>query len=209
MGEAFLYLEAVAASHSARPRDWKQWITSFYYQSWTSPTCFTACVFAICSAGFTHVLVPSLNPWQDHKLLYGKEVINSYRNKPLDDTLPDVFAVSEAAFTNLRTERKDQTILVSGDSGSGKTESTKFMMQYLAAVAHHTAMTANIEQQVPPIPSPSSFSPTSCLHVERIFHHPFLAPAFSLLFCVRVLECCFTGGIPVLKASCMCVHVCE
>jgi myosin heavy subunit len=35
-----------------------------------------------------------------------------------------------------QTEHKDQTILVSGDSGSGKTESTKFMMQYLAAVAH-------------------------------------------------------------------------
>ena len=41
-----------------------------------------------------------------------------------------------------------QTILVSGDSGSGKTESTKFMMQYLAAVANHTLATANTEQQV-------------------------------------------------------------
>ena len=48
----------------------------------------------------------------------------------------------------MQTARRDQTILVSGDSGSGKTESTKFMMQYLAAVAHHTAVTANTEQQV-------------------------------------------------------------
>jgi len=48
----------------------------------------------------------------------------------------------------VQTARKDQTILVSGDSGSGKTESTKFMMQYLAAVAHHTETTANTEQQV-------------------------------------------------------------
>ena len=48
----------------------------------------------------------------------------------------------------VQTARRDQTILVSGDSGSGKTESTKFMMQYLAAVAHHTAVTANTEQQV-------------------------------------------------------------
>ena len=48
----------------------------------------------------------------------------------------------------MQMARRDQTILVSGDSGSGKTESTKFMMQYLAAVAHHTAVTANTEQQV-------------------------------------------------------------
>lgn len=107
----------------------------------------------------TGPILVALNPWQDLNL-YQQQVLNSYRNKPLDDTLPHVFAISEAAFKNLQTERKDQTILVSGDSGSGKTESTKFMMQYLAAVAHHTATTDNTEQQV----SPFSFSHTSCLH---------------------------------------------
>ena len=107
----------------------------------------------------TGPILVALNPWQDLNL-YQQQILNSYRNKPLDDTLPHVFAISEAAFKNLQTERKDQTILVSGDSGSGKTESTKFMMQYLAAVAHHTATTDNTEQQV----SPFSCSHTSCLH---------------------------------------------
>ena len=114
----------------------------------------------------TGPILVALNPWQDLNL-YQQQVLNSYRNKPLDDTLPHVFAISEAAFKNLQTERKDQTILVSGDSGSGKTESTKFMMQYLAAVAHHTATTDNTEQQV----SPFSFSHTSCLHFQSHNRH--------------------------------------
>eukprot|EP00961_Rhodomonas_salina_P213887 2888551-Rhodomonas_salina.1 len=88
-----------------------------------------------------------MNPWQELKL-YGSEVLHSYRRKQMDHVPPHVFAIAEAAFANLQSARKDQTILVSGDSGSGKTESTKFMMQYLAAVAHHTAVTANTEQQV-------------------------------------------------------------
>jgi myosin heavy subunit len=124
----------------------------------------------------TGPILVALNPWQDLNL-YQQQILNSYRNKPLDDTLPHVFAISEAAFKNLQTERKDQTILVSGDSGSGKTESTKFMMQYLAAVAHHTATTDNTEQQV----SPFSCSHTSCLH----FPSSPPAPAFSLLSFVR------------------------
>jgi myosin-5 len=95
----------------------------------------------------TGPILVAMNPWQELKL-YGSEVLHSYRRKPMDAVPPHVFAIAEAAFANLQAARKDQPILVSGDSGSGKTESTKFMMQYLAAVAHHTAVTANTEQQV-------------------------------------------------------------
>eukprot|EP00288_Rhodomonas_lens_P011274 CAMPEP_0177748744 /NCGR_PEP_ID=MMETSP0484_2-20121128/32102_1 /TAXON_ID=354590 /ORGANISM="Rhodomonas lens, Strain RHODO" /LENGTH=1368 /DNA_ID=CAMNT_0019263653 /DNA_START=40 /DNA_END=4145 /DNA_ORIENTATION=- len=95
----------------------------------------------------TGPILVAMNPWQELKL-YGSEVLHSYRRKQMDHVPPHVFAIAEAAFANLQSARKDQTILVSGDSGSGKTESTKFMMQYLAAVAHHTAVTANTEQQV-------------------------------------------------------------
>jgi myosin-5 len=95
----------------------------------------------------TGPILVCMNPWQDLKL-YEQQVLRQYRRQKLDNVPPHVFAIAEAAFANLQTERKDQTILVSGDSGSGKTESTKFMMQYLAAVAHHTAVTANTEHQV-------------------------------------------------------------
>ena len=135
----------------------------------------------------TGPILVAMNPWQDLKL-YGQEVLRGYRNRSMDQTMPHVYAISEAAFKNLQvtppakpshmrarpppflaqaaalvchspvlrcliepptqTERKDQTILVSGDSGSGKTESTKFMMQYLAAVAQKTDSTDNTEQRV-------------------------------------------------------------
>ncbi|KAJ1494369.1 P-loop containing nucleoside triphosphate hydrolase protein [Baffinella frigidus] len=101
----------------------------------------------------TGPILVALNPWQDLSL-YGNDVMQSYRRRNFEQVPPHVFAVpphvfaiAEAAFSNLQSKMKDQTILVSGDSGSGKTESTKFMMQYLATVANHTVATANTEQQ--------------------------------------------------------------
>ena len=91
----------------------------------------------------TGPILVAMNPWTDLKM-YGTEILHSYRQKKLEQVPPHIYAVSEAAFANMQASHKDQTILVSGDSGSGKTESTKFMMQYLAAVAH----TAHTEQQV-------------------------------------------------------------
>eukprot|EP00281_Chroomonas_sp_CCMP1168_P033468 CAMPEP_0206237434 /NCGR_PEP_ID=MMETSP0047_2-20121206/14268_1 /ASSEMBLY_ACC=CAM_ASM_000192 /TAXON_ID=195065 /ORGANISM="Chroomonas mesostigmatica_cf, Strain CCMP1168" /LENGTH=572 /DNA_ID=CAMNT_0053661879 /DNA_START=38 /DNA_END=1752 /DNA_ORIENTATION=- len=96
---------------------------------------------------FTGPILVCMNPWQDLGL-YEQHILKQYRGKPLHAVPPHVFAIAECAFSNLQAHRKDQTILVSGDSGSGKTESTKFMMQYLANVAHHTAVTANTEHQV-------------------------------------------------------------
>mmetsp|Transcript_8727 Transcript_8727/g.20286 ORF Transcript_8727/g.20286 Transcript_8727/m.20286 type:complete len:1478 (+) Transcript_8727:193-4626(+) len=95
----------------------------------------------------TGPILVALNPWQDLSL-YGNDVMQSYRRRNFEQVPPHVFAIAEAAFSNLQSKMKDQTILVSGDSGSGKTESTKFMMQYLATVANHTVATANTEQQV-------------------------------------------------------------
>ncbi len=94
----------------------------------------------------TGPILVAMNPWTEVNL-YSQEILHSYRRKKIDAIPPHVFGISEAAFANLQENRRDQTILVSGDSGSGKTESTKFMMQYLAAVAHHSH-TTHTEKQV-------------------------------------------------------------
>jgi len=96
----------------------------------------------------TGPILVGMNPWQDLKL-YSPEMLSAYRSQGSDKMPPHIYSVSETAFQNLRASHKDQTILVSGDSGSGKTESTKFMMQYLAAVAHQKEMSQDkIEQRV-------------------------------------------------------------
>lgn len=42
------------------------------------------------------------------------------------------YAVADNSYRSLRTERKDQCILISGESGAGKTEASKKILQYYA-----------------------------------------------------------------------------
>jgi myosin protein heavy chain len=58
-----------------------------------------------------------------------------YRGCSREDTKPHIFAVADEAFRNLVEEGQNQSILVTGESGAGKTENTKKVIQYLAAVA--------------------------------------------------------------------------
>jgi myosin protein heavy chain len=58
-----------------------------------------------------------------------------YRGRSREDTKPHIFAVADEAFRNLVDEGQNQSILVTGESGAGKTENTKKVIQYLAAVA--------------------------------------------------------------------------
>lgn len=58
--------------------------------------------------------------------------MQQYRGVPLGELSPHVYAIAEAAYEAMMTEEKRQAILISGESGAGKTESAKMVMQYLA-----------------------------------------------------------------------------
>ena len=58
-----------------------------------------------------------------------------YRGMEMGDKPPHVYAIAEDAYQQILAERSNQSILVSGESGAGKTESVKIMMQYLAVVS--------------------------------------------------------------------------
>ncbi|KAK3371877.1 P-loop containing nucleoside triphosphate hydrolase protein [Podospora didyma] len=68
--------------------------------------------------------------------IYTNEYINMYKGRSREDTKPHIYAVADEAFRNLIDENENQSILVTGESGAGKTENTKKVIQYLAAVAH-------------------------------------------------------------------------
>ena len=79
--------------------------------------------------------------------IYTNEYINMYKGRSREDTKPHIFAMADEAFRNLVEEGRNQSILVTGESGAGKTENTKKVIQYLAAVAHPESMTKGRAQQ--------------------------------------------------------------
>lgn len=65
----------------------------------------------------------------------------------MGDLDPHIFAVAEEAFTKIEREQKDQSIIVSGESGAGKTVSAKYAMRYFATVGG-SATETQIEKKV-------------------------------------------------------------
>uniref|UniRef100_T1DAD5 Unconventional myosin-Ic n=1 Tax=Crotalus horridus TaxID=35024 RepID=T1DAD5_CROHD len=73
----------------------------------------------------------SVNPYKDLEI-YSKQHMNRYRGVSFYEVSPHLYAIADNAYRSLRTERKDQCILISGESGAGKTEATKKILQYYA-----------------------------------------------------------------------------
>jgi myosin-5 len=75
------------------------------------------------------------NPYKTLSALYSRDKIDEYTLKPLGICAPHIFAIAESSYRAMLEQNCDQSILVSGESGAGKTESTKFVMRYLAAMS--------------------------------------------------------------------------
>jgi len=77
----------------------------------------------------------SVNPFKMIGGLYGHDVIDRYNGKMLHEVNPHVYAIAEASYRALLQSNRNQCILVSGESGAGKTEATKRILEYVAAVS--------------------------------------------------------------------------
>jgi myosin protein heavy chain len=67
--------------------------------------------------------------------IYSEKIIDIYKGKKRHEVPPHVFAITDIAYRSMLQDREDQSILCTGESGAGKTENTKKVIQYLAYVA--------------------------------------------------------------------------
>ncbi|XP_062387894.1 myosin-9 isoform X1 [Sardina pilchardus] len=75
-----------------------------------------------------------INPYKNLPI-YSEEIIEMYKGKKRHEMPPHIYAITDTAYRSMMQDREDQSILCTGESGAGKTENTKKVIQYLAHVA--------------------------------------------------------------------------
>uniref|UniRef100_A0A4W6CIH1 Myosin, heavy chain 7B, cardiac muscle, beta a n=1 Tax=Lates calcarifer TaxID=8187 RepID=A0A4W6CIH1_LATCA len=67
--------------------------------------------------------------------VYSAEVVTAYKGRRRADTPPHIYAIADNAYTDLLQNRENQSMLITGESGAGKTVNTKRVIQYFAIIA--------------------------------------------------------------------------
>ncbi|KAI3495714.1 hypothetical protein L1887_38060 [Cichorium endivia] len=98
---------------------------------------------------YTGNILIAINPFQRLPHLYDTHMMEQYKGAGFGELSPHVFAVADVAYRAMINEGKSNSILVSGESGAGKTETTKMLMRYLAHLGGRSGVEGRtVEQQV-------------------------------------------------------------
>ncbi|XP_061653732.1 unconventional myosin-VIIa-like [Phyllopteryx taeniolatus] len=95
---------------------------------------------------YTGSVLVAVNPYQVFPI-YSDDQVRLYRGKKLGELPPHIFAIAESCYFNMKRHFRNQCCIISGESGAGKTESTKLILQYLAAVSGELSQ-QQIEKQI-------------------------------------------------------------
>uniref|UniRef100_A0A8C2I1W7 Myosin VC n=1 Tax=Cyprinus carpio TaxID=7962 RepID=A0A8C2I1W7_CYPCA len=92
------------------------------------------------------IILVAVNPYKTLPI-YGDAVIHAYSGQNMGDLDPHIFAVAEEAYKQMARNNKNQSIIVSGESGAGKTVSARYAMRYFAVVSKSGSKT-RVEDKV-------------------------------------------------------------
>uniref|UniRef100_A0A1B6CWZ1 Unconventional myosin-IXb-like n=2 Tax=Clastoptera arizonana TaxID=38151 RepID=A0A1B6CWZ1_9HEMI len=99
---------------------------------------------------YTYVgsILIAVNPFKFHPI-YNPKYVKLYQHRRLGPELPPhIFAVADSAYHSMLRSRKNQCIVISGESGSGKTESTNLLLHHLTALSQKGSQGSGVEQTI-------------------------------------------------------------
>ncbi|KAB7495362.1 Unconventional myosin-IXa [Armadillidium nasatum] len=98
---------------------------------------------------YTYVgsILISVNPFKYYPI-YNPKYVKLYQNHRLGELPPHIFAIADTAYHSMLKQRKNQCIVISGESGSGKTEATLFLLHHLTMLSQKGSHGSGVEQTI-------------------------------------------------------------
>ncbi len=99
-----------------------------------------------CKSIYTYVgsILISVNPYYFYSV-YNPKYTTMYQGRALGELPPHIFAIADGAYSTMLAEKMNQTVIISGESGAGKTEATKFLLHHLMSLSTKTDETQSLE----------------------------------------------------------------
>ncbi|GBP21052.1 Myosin-IB [Eumeta japonica] len=101
----------------------------------------------MCAQTYIGNVLVSVNPYKNLPI-YTPEKIKQYYKKAFFEATPHIFAIADNAYRSLVNEHREQCILISGESGSGKTEASKKVLEYIAATTSHLRNVESVKDKL-------------------------------------------------------------
>ncbi|XP_071524555.1 unconventional myosin-IXb-like isoform X2 [Panulirus ornatus] len=98
---------------------------------------------------YTYVgsILIAVNPFKYYPI-YNPKYVKLYQNHRLGELPPHIFAIADAAYHSMLKQKRNQCIVISGESGSGKTESTLFLLHHLTMLSQKGSHGSGVEQTI-------------------------------------------------------------